>query len=241
MKKETCIVLLPKIVITLFLFFLLIIFKSKAQNIEVPSSNTYNSTLDAGRPKLDAPFSTDRRYYGPTNEEYIEKISSGPTIKELINDINKIQSQNEELLNQQEKGGSTSKQNFEFDADKAFQDAKEELSNKSLQSASQPIEMSNTSEISINTEATESNTEKNTENIDISRFTKSPCFQTLGYNPNNPDLESEYVTCETQKRNHQFQVFLIVAVLIIIFLFAILLITKNTIRNKVKNQLKSID
>jgi len=38
---------------------------------------------------------------------------------------------------------------------------------------------------------------------DFSRFANSPCFQTLGYIPNDPGLEERYRRCEESKRNDQ--------------------------------------
>lgn len=37
----------------------------------------------------------------------------------------------------------------------------------------------------------------------ISRYTNSPCFQTLGYIPNDPGLEERYRRCEESKSNDQ--------------------------------------
>ena len=179
--------------------------KLYSQNIE-----SYNPAVNyipnTGMPKLDEVKPVDAKELGGTASDYSKSISSGESTQDLIRDIQEIQKKGQESINQQ------STNNFdggEKNLQAGYQKLQETLNpdNSSIQTNAQPIELPATTQ-----DLNSSNTNHNANNI--SRYMNSPCFQVLGYNPNNPDLERSYQECEKSKRIEQteriLKVFLII-------------------------------
>lgn len=172
----------------LFIYFCCILFDTFSQNNQ-------NLSPYSDLPKLDIVEPVDANSLLGKEDEYTKKISGGKSAHDLINEINTIQNVGQKQLNQYN--------NNDFDGGKkvlqeGYQKLKEQLNPQypSLQSTNQPMDLSRST-------ATSNSPTPELKEIDISRYTNSPCFQTLGYDSNNPNLEASYQECEESVRDEK--------------------------------------
>lgn len=149
--------------------------KISAQNIEyvIPSSIDDLPGSDVVMPATNLT---------PSGKDYSNTISSGKTIDELIEKIQRLNQNAENNLNRY----NESIENVnETNNENSVSDFNEQLNSPDTFTIENNIKLFDEQPISYGS------------NID--RYLNSPCFQTLGYNPNNPDIEVQYQECEKSK------------------------------------------
>ena len=152
-----------------------------------------------------------------TPSVYIATPYKAPPMIDLENKLNEIQANNQRLLNQKKQQDENGGQDVNIE--NAVHETFDNLNNnQSFGSKNQSVDINSSSASDASSgSGVQSTIDNNSRNID--RYQNSPCYQTLGFIPSDPNLEQKYIACESQKSVSNNISYLKFGVPIIIVLF----------------------
>lgn len=137
-----------------------------------------------------------------SESQYPVKLVDGQTIDDLMNKANASQAESQRMLDNQKSTVQNGAGTNNFDIHQAIHETFDNIhNNQSFGSKNQPLNLSTSSSTEYSGTDKKNIIDNNTKNID--RYLKSPCFQSLGFIPSDPNLEQKYLACEAYKRNSE--------------------------------------